>query len=45
MKEELYIEIEDDWFSVFGSNTGKCYAQYGSKEMAENYIRRNPYDT
>lgn len=41
MKEELYIDIEDGWYSVFGSDSGKCYAQYGSKEQAERYIKDN----
>jgi hypothetical protein len=41
MKEEFYIELEDGWWSVFGSNTGKCYGQFGSKEEAEEYIEDN----
>jgi len=41
MKEELYIDMEDGWYSVFGVDTGKCYAQYGSKEQAEKYIGDN----
>jgi hypothetical protein len=39
--EELYIEVEDGWYSIFGVDTGKCYAQYGSKEQAEAYLERN----
>jgi hypothetical protein len=41
MIEEFYIEIEDEWYSVFGIDTGKCYAQFGSKEQAENYIKEH----
>lgn len=41
MKDELYIIKEDGWWCVFGTETGKCYAQYGSKELAEEYIERN----
>lgn len=41
MKEELYIEVEDGWWSVWGAKSGKCYAQYGSKEEAEEYIEDN----
>jgi len=43
MKEELYIDIEDEWYSIFGLNTGKCYAQYGNKEQAETYIEENKW--
>ena len=38
--EALYIELEDGWWSVFGSDTGKCYGQFGNKELAEEYIER-----
>jgi hypothetical protein len=38
MKEEFYIDTEDGWYSIFGVDTVKCYAQYGSKEQAEKYI-------
>jgi hypothetical protein len=41
IKEELYIEVEDGWWSVFGVTSGKCYAQYGNKEQAEEYIEDN----
>ena len=41
MNEELYVDIEDGWYSVFGVNSGKCYAQFGSKEQAEQYINEN----
>lgn len=41
MKEKLYWEIEDGWYSVFGNNTGKCYGQFGLKEQAEKYIKEN----
>ena len=42
-KEELYIEVEDGWYCVFGSDTGTCYAQYGNREGAENYIARQTW--
>jgi hypothetical protein len=39
-KEGLYIEVEDGWYSVFGGDSGKCYAQYGSEEQAKEYVER-----
>ena len=41
MMEELYIDTENGWWSVFGNDTGKCYAQFNSKEQAEEYIREH----
>lgn len=33
--EEVYVDTEDEWFSVFGSNSGFCYGQYGSEAQAQ----------
>lgn len=41
IKEVLYIAVDDGWYCVFGSETGFCYAQYGSQKEAEKYITRN----
>ena len=41
MIEEFYIELEEDWYSVFGVNSGKCYAQFGDRKQAEKYIEEN----
>jgi len=40
MKEELYIDIEDGWYCVFGIDSGKCYAQFGDKQGAEKYVNK-----
>ena len=40
-KDQYYIEIEDGWYSIFGTETGKCYAQFGCKQHAEKWMKEH----
>ena len=42
--ESRYAEFDEEtgYWSVFGSNSGFCYSQHGSKEEAERAADGNP---
>ena len=35
-----YVDKEDDYYGVFGENTGFCYGLYGTKELAIKAITK-----
>jgi hypothetical protein len=40
--EEVYVDWDEDHeqFGVFGTESGHCYASFGSKEECQEYARR-----